>query len=60
VSLGELACGPCERGVNADHVQLLAQLLDASHSTPERARIDPSSSMRGCRRGARFGVAQTG
>jgi hypothetical protein len=56
VPLAKLACGLCEGGIEADHVQLLAQRIDASDRAPKRPRIDPSASMRGCRCGARFGI----
>lgn len=58
VPLGEFAGDACERGIEAYHVQLLAQLIDASHRAPERARIDAPTSMRGCCCGTRFRVDQ--
>ncbi|HKG40417.1 MAG TPA: hypothetical protein VKB25_15625 [Conexibacter sp.] len=54
--LGKLACDPCEGSIEADHVQLLAQRIDASDCASKRPCIDPSAAMRGCRCGARFGI----
>lgn len=59
VPFGEFACGSCEGGVEADHVQLIAQLIDASDRAPKGACVDPPASMRRCCCCcARFGVDQ--
>lgn len=56
--LGKLSRSARKRGVESDHVQFPAQLIDASHRAPQRARVDSSSPMGRGGGGARFGVDQ--
>ena len=58
VLLGKRSRSVRKRGVESDHVQFPAQLIDASHCAPQRAHVDSSSAMGRRRGGARFGVDQ--
>jgi hypothetical protein len=58
VVLGKRSRSPCKGLVESDHVQLIAQLVDRPHGSPQLARVDPAAAMR-CRGGsACFGVDQ--
>lgn len=56
--LGQLSRSPCKGLVNADHVQLIAQLVDRPHGSPQLARVDPAAPMRGRGGSTCFGIDQ--
>jgi Domain of unknown function (DUF1707) len=56
--LGKVACRSRKCGVDTDHVQLSAQLIEGSHGAPQGAGIDPATATCCCRRGARFRIDQ--
>jgi hypothetical protein len=56
--LGKLSRSACKDLVDPDHLQLVAQLVDRPHGTPQLARIDPAGPVRGRSGGACLGVDQ--